>query len=312
MSSPADRLILVTGVPRGGTTAVGRALAFARGSCSLHEPLNAQVGLRRVERFFELVDVPYGAPPKLSLLLNDIVRLRLEYKPGVFAADSGLRRMAKYLVGGRAVNSYRRCRLYPGLRRIIWKDPFAAFIAGTVARDQGVPVVVCVRNPWAVASSFKRMGWGRGDLLPRLVADLGAEDRVARLCPGGLPQQGDMVGNGSLLWYLLYEYLLAEQAKGADIAFVNIDDVVAGPLEIYHKLYGRLDLPWDAGVERRIVRMYKSDANNALPRDGKAHDSRRDLRSVNEYWRKLLTPEEAMQVERLSNGLWPRLRNACS
>ena len=32
-------------------------------------------------------------------------------------------------------------------------------MAGEVAAA-GIPVIVTVRNPWAVAASFKRLGWG--------------------------------------------------------------------------------------------------------------------------------------------------------
>ena len=45
-------LILVTGMPRSGTTAVGEVLSTAAGTAVLHEPLNYLVGLSDVPHYF--------------------------------------------------------------------------------------------------------------------------------------------------------------------------------------------------------------------------------------------------------------------
>ena len=48
------RLILVTGVPRSGTTAVGQMLSLAAGAGALHEPFNYHSGLRHIANYFEI------------------------------------------------------------------------------------------------------------------------------------------------------------------------------------------------------------------------------------------------------------------
>ncbi len=45
---------MVTSCPRSGTIAVGRMLSFGRGVCALPEPFNYHVGLREMERYFEI------------------------------------------------------------------------------------------------------------------------------------------------------------------------------------------------------------------------------------------------------------------
>lgn len=47
-------LILVTGPPRSGTTAVGSAIAKSKDCVSLHEPMNKHTGDKCINRYFEL------------------------------------------------------------------------------------------------------------------------------------------------------------------------------------------------------------------------------------------------------------------
>ena len=49
------RLVLVTGTPRSGTTAVGSILAAAPGARELYEPFNRHVGMVEVDVDFPVV-----------------------------------------------------------------------------------------------------------------------------------------------------------------------------------------------------------------------------------------------------------------
>ena len=55
------QLVLVTGSPRSGTTAVGQMLALGRGVGTLHEPFNRLVGLKEIEHV--AVDVAFIEEP---------------------------------------------------------------------------------------------------------------------------------------------------------------------------------------------------------------------------------------------------------
>lgn len=302
------RLILVTGSPRSGTTAVGQALSEGIGVCNLHEPFNYHVGLRSVQRYFEIPGSNGFSDEDLRHTVESIRRLRLRYKPGVFPGEPGLRRLAKRVFGGRAVTWYRRCRFSPGVDTIIWKDPFACFFAAGLAEDHDVQVIVTLRNPWAVAGSFKRMGWAfdLADIHSRL-----SEAGVPGTCP--LDQDTvctrDPVRNGAAIWTLVYGVLEeANRRLAGQIRFLDLDSVVADPVPTFKGLYRDLDLPWSPRVERRIRRRYvhREDGVSA-PRAQRAHDQRRDLDAVNTYWRQLLDDDEVEVVTETSGSLWERL-----
>ena len=125
---PVD-VVLVTGTPRSGTTVVGDMLAKAKGAQYLYEPLNRWVGVKHLDHDFPVPGSAEFDPTQLSELLERIGRVDLSLKPGVFPHDTGWRRVGKRVVGSRTTMSYRRCRVDPTLRTVIWKDPFALFMA---------------------------------------------------------------------------------------------------------------------------------------------------------------------------------------
>ncbi|MFC1531559.1 sulfotransferase [Gemmatimonadota bacterium] len=302
------RIILVTGSPRSGTTAVGQALSEGVGVCNLHEPFNYHVGLRSVRRYFEIPGSGGFTDGDLAHTVESIRLLRLRYRPGVFPGEPALRRLAKRAFGGRAVTWYRRCRFSPGIDTIIWKDPFACFFAANLAEDHDVQVIVTLRNPWAVAGSFKRMGWAfdLADIHSRL-SEAGVPG-VCALDPDTLRTR-DPVRNGAAIWTLVYGVLEeANRQFARQVRFLDLDSVVADPVPTFMGLYRDLDLPWSPRVERRIRRRYvpREDEVSA-PRTPRAHDQRRNLGEVNTYWRQLLDDDETEVVTKTSGSLWERL-----
>ncbi len=307
MTDALPRLILVTGAPRSGTTVVGQMLGLGRGVGTLHEPFNELVGLKEVEHYFEVPGGGHCSLEHFDQCVRNMRALRLSFKQGLFPREQGLRRAFKRIVGGRAVNSYRQCRLTPFLNTIIWKDPFACFAGDRVIGEHGAEVVVTLRNPWAVAASFKRMEWGfkLHEIFPRLV-EAGIE------CP---PMEGttwdkrdQSAVNATLLWNAIY----ANLAKGAGKAhyhFVDLDQVVQDPLGTYKRLYQALALPWGPRVEAAINKRYQSSSDQSAPTGQKAHDRNRDLSAVNTYWSKLLDEEEINLVESVNGELWRKLES---
>ena len=298
------RIIVVTGTPRSGTTAVGHLLSLGGTVGGLHEPLNYHVGVREVDAYFEFVG---DRAARLDAIVRGIRALRLRFKPGIFPEDRGLWRMFKRVAGGRAVNSYRSCRLNAWLDTIVWKDPFAALVSDYLAVHHHVDVVVTVRSPWAVAASFTRMGWGFD--LPALVGRLrhaGLEWAVPEVALDGLPP----AMNGAVLWHITYALAMRWSAANARLFLLDIDQLVRAPVATYEALYQRLRLPWSKRTAKRITRAYRSGPGDGAPRGRKAHDRRRDLREVNTYWQRLLGEPEAAEINRVAGALWKSMQRA--
>jgi hypothetical protein len=296
------RIILVTGCPRSGTTAVGDYLAEAPGAACLYEPFNFHSGVRAIRRYFEIPGAGGFGVRDLDQVVAGIRALKLDLKVGIFPEDGWIKRLRKLILGGRSRISYWRCRLDPGLRTVIWKDPIAALAASTLAERHEIPVLVTVREPLAVAASFKRLGWA-----------FQVRDIAARLHEAGVPvtawpkacddRLDTPAVNAGVLWAIVYSTLLRCSCSSR-FHFVDIEDVVRRPVETYRALYRALDLSWTESVERRIRHGYTSvrSASNELPR--RPHVRRRDLSAVNSYGRDALTADERDLVTASTVDVW--------
>lgn len=297
------RLVLVTGSPRSGTTPVGNLLALARGARSLYEPLNAHVGDRRVSRYFEVPGTG-GFDEVVHELLHDISRPRLRLRRGLFPGDRGWRRAVKHLTGSRTKMTYRLCRVDPTLRTIVWKDPFAAFLVAPVVAS-GIPVVVTVRPPHAVAASFVRLGWSfRVEELVTRLLEVGDDHR--QLLDGvdlDLPAH-----NAAVLWHIVYQRLLDHAVSDPGVHLLDVEHLVVDPVVTARDLYRAVGLSWDARVERAVLRRFEPKGGPVRPPTERAHVGHRDLRQVNTYWEDVLTPADVEVVERLDADLWEQIR----
>jgi hypothetical protein len=300
------RVVLVTGTPRSGTTPVGDALASAPGVRTLYEPLNFHVGDRRVRHYFEVPGAD-GFPESLTdQLITDIARLRLHLRPGVFPEDHGWRRLAKYVTGSRTLMTYRLARLDRRATTLVWKDPFAVFLARRAAAVHGIPVFVTFRPAHAVAASFKRLRWSFDvdDLLTRM----DNEGERYRTAIAGLdlrvPAQ-----NGAALWFVVNDWLLRASQEVAGITFVDLERLVEDRAGVLRALYALLDLPW-TGASETHVRSSAIGDGPAAPEGSRAHGGRRDPSAVNRYWVNVLDADDVDRIEELTGDLAGRLRAA--
>jgi hypothetical protein len=163
------RPILVTGMPRSGTTWVGRMLTASGEVGYINEPLNrsASPGTFRisVDHWYPYVTAENEERllPRLEEALHFKYHLARELKQCRTRTD--LHHTLKTWAG------FVRSRK----RRPLVKEPHAVFSVDWFTRRLGSDVVVTVRQPLAVVSSWKRLDWSFdfADLLeqPALMRD---------------------------------------------------------------------------------------------------------------------------------------------
>lgn len=249
------RFVLVTGMPRSGTTAVGRMLASSSATSELYEPMNGRSGLREVEHYFQgpvRVDVPHA---RIDAQLEKIFSLRMRCGNGYFVADSGLRRLAKRVLGSRTRRSVLRSRFDPRVKTVVWKDPFASLLVPYIVRDHRVPVVVTVRSPMAVAASFKRLDW-RFNVERTWVQVAGVAPDIADAIgdPSRRSDTQESVPNAAFLWSLIYGYLAATVGHHDDVLWMNVQRLIDDPVAMYEKVFAHGQMPFTASAKRAIRR----------------------------------------------------------
>jgi Sulfotransferase family len=249
--------VLVTGMHRSGTSWVGSMLCAGGDLINIGEPLNVlnrqTIFRKQVALWYAYITeenetdfLPYYRDALAFKLhpLADLARMRLgSPRDPVRIA----RRWGDFFLG-RAQG-----------RRLLIKDPFAVFSIDWFVRRLGCQVVVVVRHPVAVVSSLKRLGFvfDFENLLrqPSLM-----NERLHRFRPAieaSLGLGDDVIGQGSLLWRIIYDTL-----EPADARIVRHEDLSLEPLAGCAKLYAELGLGFTPEA-RAAIEASTSEANPA-------------------------------------------------
>jgi len=259
--------LLVTGLPRSGTSWVGKMLEASGELVYVNEPLNPQhppgcspgVLNHRVTRRFQYISDDEDGSWRSAFADTMALRynLRAELRHNRSAYD--LARTAKY------ATSFTLGRLQG--KRALLDDPFAVLSTRWLVQQMGAQAVVLVRDPVSFVGSWRALGWNIHfhELLeqPALVRDhlgpyvdqmralIGSPDWLARVC---------------LLWRMVTEVVETSLRPLPDVQVVRYEDLVAAPLDSFRTLYQAAGLTWTGSAQARV-----RAATNRTAHETRAH-----------------------------------------
>lgn len=308
------RLILVTGTPRSGTTALGHHLALGSGIRTLYEPFGIYAGMVEIKQYFEIPGTHSFSTQQMDDCIANLQTLNLTLNPGIYPRNKGWVRSLKSVFGGRSQLYYRLCKVDPFLHTVIWKDPFACFATDCVTKQYDLDAIVTFRNPWAVAASFKRLNWSFDlESLQARLNELGLG--ISGLSPlAGNKDSSEIhssTDNGNRLWHIIHSVLLNWKKRNPKINFVNLDNLISDPVPAYKTIYHAVNLNFNSTIENKIQNSYSKSSSKAQPSDRQVHDWNRDISQINQYWKNLLTQAEITLIHNLNNDLWQDLQSEC-
>jgi hypothetical protein len=303
------RAILVTGLPRAGTSWVGKMLQAGREVVYVNEPLNPQhppghspgVLNAEVSHRFQYIcadnDEPWAAAFADTLRLR--YRLTAELRRNHAPYD--LARLVKY---GTAFTAGRLRH-----RRALIDDPFAVLSSAWFAERLGCHVVAIVRHPVAFIASRQRLGY-RTDLYELLGQPLLLRDLPGRYTDEirALADSPDNIAKAALLWRMTYA-TLAELAGRLPhrLTLPRYEDLATDPVPRFRELYEVCGLTWTDKAEQRVVTATtgRGDAERRHVwslRGGLSHTGFRamDSRAALQTYRDRLTPQEIDRVRELT------------
>ncbi|MGK5531989.1 sulfotransferase [Streptomyces sp. URMC 129] len=318
-TTTAARPILVTGLPRSGTSWVGKMLQAGGELVYVNEPLNPSRPPGRspgvlnasVTHAFQYICEDNEEPWLRAF--GDTVRLRYRTVAELRAnrALPDLARLAKNLsafTAGRARG-----------RRALLDDPYAVLSAAWFARRLGAVAIVLVRDPVTWAGSWRKLGWTTyfHELLeqPLLMRDLlgGHADELRAL----VGSQDELAKNAAL-WRVTYDAVDAmRRENGGSLHVVRYEDLAGDPETAFGGLYATCGLTWDASA-RRAVRE-ATQAGNAPTRAmswslkgglSKTAYQPMDSRAALVTYKERLTEDEIARVRELTADVRARFYDA--
>lgn len=273
------RAVLVTGIPRSGTTWLARTLAGARGAALPgKEPMNPRPG---------------------QFALGGTVS-------GWTELDEPSRRQVRLLrrcYRGQEVRTFSRYGVDQWAAALPWsttivKDPFALLSVPAIVRVTGAVPVVIYRHPGAVLASYRRMGWTAN------------ATEIRRL--QGLPPEApaDDVSAMVELWTYLHRRVL-DWLPGVPSAVIvsHAEASVGGPaaLEAIRRRCGLRSAAKGPSSRRRRSGLRHTAVNQ--PTAPALHRFERDADEVVHGWRKHLTATEVEDVTSGTAQVWDALEN---
>jgi Sulfotransferase domain len=298
------RPILLTGIPRSGTTWVGRILTAGDEVGYLNEPFNLAVspGSLRVpaEHWFAYVTIDNEERflPALARALDFDYPLARE-----------LRRCRNRTDLLHTLRSWRGFVRSRGRRPLV-KEPHAVFSTEWFAHRLGSDVVVMVRQPLAVVSSWKRLGWSfdfanlldQPALMRDWLAPFEGEMRSA------LSAEWSLVERVALLWKIIYAVVLDKRFP--PVHLVRHEDLSADPARRYAQLFELLGLAFTPAVAEAVAGSTGAD-NPAEIEVEKPHETKLNSKANLENWRHRLSAVEAQRIKDLTSdtatALYPNL-----
>jgi Sulfotransferase family len=236
--------LLVTGLPRSGTSWVGKMLEASGEAVYVNEPLNPEHPPGRspgvlnadVRHRYQYIcddnEAEWLPAFRDTVALRYQVRAELRRNRGMY----DLARLGKYATEF-AIGRLRA-------RRALVDDPYALFSTRWLVERLGCRAVVLVRDPLAVVGSWKRLGWrARPEELleqPLLVRDLlgpyASELRSAASAPETVRL--------ATMWKVAYDVVRQRFADLPGVQVVRYEDLAADPDATFHALYRRCGLTW--------------------------------------------------------------------
>jgi hypothetical protein len=308
--------ILVTGLPRSGTSWVGKMLEASGEVVYVNEPMNPQhppgrspgVLNAQVSHRFQYISTEDDEEWRRAFTDTLGLRYRLlpELRQNRSAYDLG--RMAKY------ATAFTAGRLRG--RRAMLDDPYALFSTGWLVEEMGCEAIVLVRDPVSFVGSWRSLDWRihfhelleqpalvRDHLAPyveRMQALIGSPDWLARSC---------------LLWEATYDVVDRAFRSLPGVHLVSYESLVQDPTTRFADVYGTLGLTWSDGAAasvRAATTEREGAAGGAMRWSLRGGLSRTAYRPMGQgtalsTYRSRLNPEEIARVRELTGAVAARV-----
>ena len=288
------RSILVTGMPRSGTTWLARLLATGRGTALAgREPMNPR------GRQYALA----GTLPGWARIETPTSRQRRALR----SSYAGLNPLVYSRYGRRQWSAP-----MPWTRLIV-KDPFAMLSVPTIVDVTGATPVLLFRHPGAALASYRRMGWAPDlEELQPLVRTHQQQRPAPEPMAQDLPRPGEVAEAEAMgrFWAALYAMALSDLEQVPQMVVVSHEELASGGPAAGQRLFDSLGLAW---TERSTAELAGGErgtpVTEASTRAG-LHDFNRNPSSVARSWRKHVSEEEVDAIESVTADVRARLDGA--
>ena len=302
-----DRIV-IAGLPRSGTTYIGKILDAHPDIRMVLEPLNEEFGLRSVDGQFPYVGQGSGPDRDAAAqLLDDVVELRGGWRRLRMSRgndQSAVRKAAKVLVGSRTSLDWRADHLSEAVGRPrvgiqCIKDPFATFSLDYLWEQHQIRSMCMVRHPGAYYQSFIAQPWEFGigrlpqrDALRRDFGETVSDDLWKKAFD-------DKLAYCAVLWKLMANYANSTREIVKIVRHEDLAADVVAHSEAICEYFG-----FEFRPEMREFVESTISGSSVAPEHLKVRSFVRDTSKVADHWRSVISgPDETRLRDAIGEDL---------
>ena len=291
-------LILITGCPRSGTTWVADILARAPHTMLFSEPFSPDLSQRpcrvcniRWNEWFYCVEEENAA--EFQPAIEEMLALRHRTWEHLRKCKTTKNVVDVLARGAR----FRMARLTT--TQSIIKDPLALLASPWLAREFGARVVVMIRHPAAVVSSFRRLNLCvdiAGLLRQRMAVQRYLEPMRAEL-EQFVQLEPNIVDMSAMLWKALYFAVLQFRQQHPDWLFIRHEDLSQDPVGGFERICQHTGVEFTPAIRKAVI---ESD-DAGLPQDldpSLAFTTRRNIKLNVSSWKSRMSSDEIARVRK--------------
>ena len=293
----SEKAIIVSGLPRTATTALGDILSLIDGYNMVYEPFNASQGISEVNLNYLIpgANISYS---DFDDVFNSILNLNAKFKLGVKENDSALKKAVKTLFGNESSLSFLKSKFSINKKKLIIKDPFLVF--ASLYLSDNYRVIMCERPILPLAGSFKRMGWEFSEY-DRLINDLNRIDiKIEEKIENNFVSPSVL---GAVQFFQLYSSFKSKIEGKENIYFFNQNDFSLNPEQSINRLFDWLDEGCTDKIVSKVKNLNFGQKNDIKePKKQVQHDLVYNKSFSNKYYKSVLNKEEIDFVRECSGG----------
>ena len=284
--------IIISGIPRSGTTPLGNVLSSIEGFSMIYEPFNVNQGINDIN-----FNYPYPGKnisvKEFQSIFNDLIQFKSSFKKGYLKHDNFVKKIIKTIFGNESSLSYLKAKKRSTNRQLLIKDPFLLFSSEELCLNH--KVIICYRPLKPLAASFKRMKWSFNEF----------EDLVNFFPTNNIKsyklQACDKISSyvlGAIQFYELFYHYINNISPNENLYFFSQQKFSKNPEEEVANLLRWLELE----VSDEIITLSKflnegKDSQIHFPLKDIQHDNNYNKKFSNEYYKSVLTKDEKELID---------------
>lgn len=287
--------ILVTGSHRSGSTWTGNVIAKAPKVRYIHEPFN--IGINRIN---------YKSPFTywFEFLIDSSTKHQRESKTYIesFYKVFHINNLKKLFKVRSLKGLYNYSADIKGriTDRTIIKDPIAIMSAEWIYMNYNIDVVVLIRHPAAFVASLKVNDWQydfNNYLDQPVLMSTYLKDYQA-IINDFSKNKKDIIDQGILLWNTIHDTIAYYQNKYKnEWYFVKHEDLSIDPISEFNKMFSKINLTLNSGVEN-----YINETTNGSEQSNLKRNSVRNIKT----WKNRLSNDEIERIKIGTENVWKK------